>query len=73
MYYFTGSDDIKEIKLAMSDFENYTCIRFRPKTDNDPHWLEITNGLGCLSDVGYRRENTKNIMFLGKPCRQVKY
>ena len=67
---FKGSEEIREIKLAMSEFENYTCIRFRPKTDNDTYWLEITDGHGCSSNVGYERENT---LILDKRCRQVKY
>ena len=69
MHCFTGSDDIREIKLAMSEFENYTCIRFRPKTDSDTYWMDVVRGVGCSSNVGF--ENSQQFLTLAKPCIKV--
>merc|ERR1712150_89642 len=48
---FSGSD-IQQIKAAMSDWERYTCIKFRPAGSTNYNYINIVNGGGCSSYVG---------------------
>ncbi|GFR68437.1 metalloendopeptidase [Elysia marginata] len=46
-----SNDDLAEIEKAMTEWSNYTCIRFIEATDHENH-VYIDDGRGCYSYVG---------------------
>ncbi|CAL1532050.1 unnamed protein product, partial [Lymnaea stagnalis] len=44
--------DRGEIRRAIDEWQNYTCITFREATRNDKNFVRIGNGHGCYSNVG---------------------
>lgn len=55
-YYFAnGHFSDKErylIKVAMREWEKYSCVRFREKTNSDKNYVRFQNGMGCNSQLG---------------------
>ncbi|CAL1543605.1 unnamed protein product, partial [Lymnaea stagnalis] len=71
-YMFTKGDfDDKEqymIKRAMTEWERYTCVKFRPAVTEDKNSVRFQNGGGCNSQLGMvGRVQTLNLMAPG--CR----
>lgn len=44
--------DMGEINRAIAEWNNYTCISFRPARAEDKNFVSIDNGNGCYSYVG---------------------
>ncbi|XP_064614970.1 balbiani ring protein 3-like [Liolophura sinensis] len=40
------------IKRAMTEWERYTCVRFRPAVSTDRNVVRFQNGYGCNSELG---------------------
>ncbi|XP_076096037.1 uncharacterized protein LOC143066999 isoform X2 [Mytilus galloprovincialis] len=55
-YYFAdGHFSDKEkylIKVAMREWEKYSCVKFREKTRSDRNYVRFQNGMGCNSQLG---------------------
>ncbi|XP_022341790.2 uncharacterized protein LOC111135757 [Crassostrea virginica] len=49
--HFTTKDQYI-IKTAMREWEKYTCIKFREKTNSDINYVRFQNGHGCNSQLG---------------------
>lgn len=53
--FVTGHFDDKEkymIRTAMTEWEKYTCLKFREATNSDRNLVRFQNGLGCNSQLG---------------------
>lgn len=68
-YEFTGEfskRDMEVIQKAMDHYKEFTCITFRPKTDEDVAYVSIQNEQdGCYSYVG--RTGGKQVLNLESP------
>ncbi|XP_025079726.1 uncharacterized protein LOC112555506 [Pomacea canaliculata] len=40
------------IKQCMTEWERYTCVKFRPATSADRNMVRFQNGMGCNSQLG---------------------
>jgi len=56
------------LRDAISDYEKYTCIRFKPRT-NERQYLYIIKGNGCSSPVGTRGATRSNRISIGEGCQ----
>lgn len=70
--YEISPNDFNETELtlinkAMTQFNKHTCIKFRPKLENDGDFVKIFKGKGCYSTVG-RDEDHGNLLSLGQDC-----
>jgi len=54
------------INQAIADYHRYTCIKFRPRT-NERTYVSFWRGSGCSSPVGYRSGRVNRIS-LGNGC-----
>ncbi|CAL1532051.1 unnamed protein product [Lymnaea stagnalis] len=45
-------NDMREIRRAIDEWQNYTCINFKEATRSDRNFVSIDNGNGCYSNVG---------------------
>ncbi|ESO89257.1 hypothetical protein LOTGIDRAFT_106252, partial [Lottia gigantea] len=54
-----------EMKLAMDEFQNKTCVRFVPRTD-EPDYIRIRSDTGCFSPVG--RRGGQQLVSIGPGC-----
>ncbi|XP_050392647.1 MAM and LDL-receptor class A domain-containing protein 1 isoform X1 [Patella vulgata] len=54
-----------EIKLAMTEFEEKTCIRFVPRSD-ETDYIIIRSEMGCFSPVG--RRGGQQLVSIGPGC-----
>lgn len=48
---FTDTEEYL-IKQAMTEWERYTCVTFRPAVSNDVNLVRFQNGEGCISQLG---------------------
>ena len=53
------------IMKAMNIYKEYTCLRFKPRT-NEQGYIYITKGSGCHSRVGY--QGRRQDVSLGQGC-----
>ncbi|KAL5004699.1 hypothetical protein ScPMuIL_018155 [Solemya velum] len=44
--------EIYHLKRAMTEWERYTCLRFRKAKNTDTNYIRIQNGQGCNSQLG---------------------
>ncbi|XP_057311669.1 low choriolytic enzyme-like [Hydractinia symbiolongicarpus] len=56
---------LQAIKDAIADYHNYTCIRFKPRS-NENVYIYFYRGAGCSSPVGYR--GYRNDISLARNC-----
>jgi len=68
-YYIEGSARGASgvIKKAINDYHKYTCIRFKPRT-NERTYISFYKGKGCSSPIGYRSGRVNRIS-LAMGCR----
>merc|ERR1711936_312487 len=61
-YYIEGSARGASgvIKKAINDYHKYTCIRFKPRT-NERTYISFYKGKGCSSPIGYRSGRVNRI------------
>lgn len=75
VYQFNGTFTEAQEKLIRNVFEYYkqfTCIKFRPKTEQDVDFVSIQNDqFGCYSSVGMRK-NKQVLMLGGDECFEKK-
>uniref|UniRef100_A0A914DK46 Metalloendopeptidase n=1 Tax=Acrobeloides nanus TaxID=290746 RepID=A0A914DK46_9BILA len=59
-----------EFQLAIDEFRQKTCVRFRPRLATDRHYIKISSGEGCWSYVGMQPELTLQgqEVSLGQEC-----
>lgn len=50
-----SNEDIYMIKVAMREWEKYTCVRFQEKRDSDSDYVLFNDGFGCNSQLGMVR------------------
>ncbi|KAK0044102.1 zinc metalloproteinase nas-13-like isoform X3 [Biomphalaria pfeifferi] len=50
--YVFDPNSMREIRAAIAEWQNYTCINFRSATNSDRNFVSIDNGNGCYSYVG---------------------
>ena len=43
---FVAINDTAQINAAIADWEQYTCLDFRPAADSDVNYIHIKNGEG---------------------------
>ncbi|XP_055870734.1 zinc metalloproteinase nas-14-like isoform X1 [Biomphalaria glabrata] len=46
------ANSMREIRAAIAEWQNYTCITFRSATKSDRNFVSINNGNGCYSYLG---------------------
>lgn len=56
------------LRDTISDYEKYTCLRFKPRT-NEKQYLYIIKGNGCSSPVGTRGATRSNRISIGEGCQ----
>ena len=61
-----------EFRKAVTEWEQYTCLRFRPSTDNDEIGLNILTEFGCSSWVGMQLNQPQDLN-LADGCKYVIY
>lgn len=47
-----SNEDIYMIKVAMREWEKYTCVRFQEKRPSDVNYVLFNDGFGCNSQLG---------------------
>lgn len=67
--YFSQSDK-NQVKMAINEWNHYTCLRFRPALSNDRNRIRMQNGGGCSSYVGM--QGGTQPVSLARNCRVKK-
>ncbi|BFZ15692.1 hypothetical protein BsWGS_18731 [Bradybaena similaris] len=63
-----SSEEVKNIKSAIDEWETYTCLRFPPATSLDYNYINFKDGTGCHSQIGMWKTGKQDV-FLEKYCR----
>lgn len=59
----------KQLKAAIVEFNEYTCVHYRPKRDTDENYVTFTDGKGCSSSVG--RQGGQQFIHLAYGCKRI--
>jgi len=64
----TSRSALRGIEVAMAAYHKYTCIRFKPRS-NEKNFITIVGGSGCASSIGMK-DNPKypQKVHLGRGC-----
>ena len=49
----TSRSALRGIEVAMAAYHKYTCIRFKPRS-NEKNFITIVGGSGCASSIGMK-------------------